>query len=104
MVEESKKMISLFWHVRPPETPLCWQNTGKVTPRLYSRSISHGNKEHIWSISVAALYSERKVTQKQVLHSQKVCMLRLHRTSAFENRHGCIPIGVCSTGVCSLRQ
>ncbi len=42
------------------ETPLCWQNTEKVTPRVYRRSILRGNKGPVWSISVAAVYSERK--------------------------------------------
>ncbi len=34
IVEESKKLFSVFWQVRAPETPLCWQNTEKVTLRL----------------------------------------------------------------------
>ncbi len=39
---------------------LCLQNIEKVTPMLYSHSILHGNKGPIWSISVAATYSECK--------------------------------------------
>ncbi len=53
-----KKKFSLCWHIRPLETPLCWQNIEKVTSKLYSRSILHGNEGPIWSISVAAVYSE----------------------------------------------
>ncbi len=67
MVEKSKKKFSLFWCVRPRETPLCWQNTEKVTPRLYSRSILYGNKGHIGSISTAAVYSDCKATQSSLL-------------------------------------
>ncbi len=59
-LSKNRKKISLFLRVRPPETPLCQQNTEKITPRLYSRSILYGNKGPIWSISVAAMYSERK--------------------------------------------
>ncbi len=32
----------------------------EVTPRLYSHSTLHGNEGPIWSISVAAMYSECK--------------------------------------------
>ncbi len=67
MVKKLKKIIFLIWSVRPPETPLCWQNTEKVIPRLYSRSIVHGNKMPIWSVSVAVMYSERS-DRKQVPH------------------------------------
>ncbi len=52
MVKKLKKMIFLIWCVRPPETSLCWQNTEKVTPRLNLRSIIHGNRGFIWSISL----------------------------------------------------
>ncbi len=51
---------------------LCWQNTEKVTLRLHSRSILHGNKRLIWSISIISVYSECKAMQKQVPHFQKV--------------------------------
>ncbi len=67
-----KKIFSLFWRGTPPETSLCWQNTEKVTSMLFSHSILHGNKGPIWFISVAAMYSECKATQKQVPHSQNV--------------------------------
>ncbi len=53
-----KKRFSLYWRVRAAETHLYRQNTEKVTPRLYSRSISHGNKGPIWSIPVAVVYSD----------------------------------------------
>ncbi len=43
MVKKLKKKF-LFWRVTLAETPLRWQNTEKVTPRLYSRSILYGNK------------------------------------------------------------
>ncbi len=62
---------NFFWKLRT-WYPLCWQNTEKVTPRLYLSLILHGNKGPIWSIFVAVVYSECKATQKQVPHSQKV--------------------------------
>ncbi len=68
--QKKKKRFSLFLLVRLPETPSCWQNTEKVTPSLYLCSILHNNKGPIWSISVAAMYSGCKATQKQVPHSQ----------------------------------
>ncbi len=71
MVKTSKKLFSLFWSVGLPETPLCWQNTKKVTPGIYSHLILHSSKELFWLISVTAIYSEYKAMQKQVLHSQK---------------------------------
>ncbi len=48
----------------PPETPppQLWQNTEKVTARLYSYSILHGNNGPIQLISVTAVYSECKAT------------------------------------------
>ncbi len=99
MVKKSKKLFSLFWCIRPPETPLCWQNSEKVTPRLYSHSILHGNKGSIWSISVAAMYSECKATRKQVPRSQKLWHTRLHQTGVFEKGHGCVPISAYGTGL-----
>ncbi len=69
---KNQKENFLFSCVRPPETPLCWQNTEEVTPRLYSRSILHDNKGFIWSISIAAKYGECTVTQKQVPHPESV--------------------------------
>ncbi len=68
-----KKLFSLVWRVTPPETLLRWQNTEKVTPRFYSRSILQGNKgPHLINFCCSRLYSERKTRQKQVSHSQKV--------------------------------
>ncbi len=32
---KKKKRFSLFWCVMPLETPVYWQNTEKVTPRLF---------------------------------------------------------------------
>ncbi len=35
MIKKSQeKRFSFFWRVRPTETPLCWQKTKKITPRL----------------------------------------------------------------------
>ncbi len=85
MVKKSKKKrFSSFWSVRPPETPLCWQNTEKVIPRLYSHSIVHGNKGPIWSNSVAAMYSESKVTQNKFLTLRK-CGILVNDKSAIYN-------------------
>ncbi len=58
--KKKKKRFSLFWRATIPEPPLCWQNTEKVTPRLYSRSILYGNRGPIWLISAAAVCSQRK--------------------------------------------
>ncbi len=69
---EKKNYFPYFGMLRPQETPLCWQNTEEVISRVYSHSILCGNKGPIWSISIAAMYSECKVTQKQVSRPQKV--------------------------------
>ncbi len=65
MVKKLKKMIFLILECWPPETSTCWQNTEKVILRLHSRSILHGNKRPIWSVSVATMYIEPEVTKNK---------------------------------------
>ncbi len=94
-----------YFGVLGHQIPLCWQNTEKVTPRFYSHLIIHGNKGPIWSISVAAMYSECKATENKFpTHRRRDTILRLHQTSVFKSRHGCVLIGICVTGVRSLQQ
>ncbi len=63
--------------------PQCWQNTEKVIPRPYSRSIVHGNKRAIWLVSVAAMYSEPEVTQNKFPTFRKCGILVNDKSAIF---------------------
>ncbi len=72
MVKKLKKLFSLFWNVRPPGHPYVGRILKKSLQCSTYAQFHMAIKGPIWSISVAAEYSEHKATQKQVPHSQKV--------------------------------